>query len=258
MLPSFNYHTHTFRCKHAIGEDREYVETAIQAGFKILGFSDHCPWVYEDGFVSTMRMSPSEVDGYFHSLEDLRNEYKHDLQIFIGFESEYVPELIEGQDKLLSEFPLDYMILGQHFLGPENQSIYLGMPLKNDAILTRYVDTVIEGIRTGRYLYVAHPDVIHYTGSPAFYETEMTRLCTFLKEADIPIEINLLGASGRRHYPSDLFFNIVNKIGNTCVIGFDAHAPEQLVDTKGRNYIEQFIKKHGLSLSETPPLGILE
>ena len=38
-----NYHTHTWRCRHADGTEREYVETAIEAGFKILGFSDHTP-----------------------------------------------------------------------------------------------------------------------------------------------------------------------------------------------------------------------
>ncbi len=38
-----NYHTHTKRCRHAVGEDREYVEAAIEAGLKVLGFSDHTP-----------------------------------------------------------------------------------------------------------------------------------------------------------------------------------------------------------------------
>ena len=36
-----NYHTHTARCGHAIGTDEEYVQAAIQAGLKTLGFSDH-------------------------------------------------------------------------------------------------------------------------------------------------------------------------------------------------------------------------
>ena len=30
-----NYHTHTARCKHAWGEDKEYVEQAIQAGMEL-------------------------------------------------------------------------------------------------------------------------------------------------------------------------------------------------------------------------------
>lgn len=34
-----NYHTHTWRCRHADGTEREYVERAIEGGLKILGFS---------------------------------------------------------------------------------------------------------------------------------------------------------------------------------------------------------------------------
>ena len=42
----YNYHTHTKRCNHAIGEDREYVENAIQGGLETLGFADHAPYVF--------------------------------------------------------------------------------------------------------------------------------------------------------------------------------------------------------------------
>lgn len=31
-----NYHTHTFRCNHAIGTDEEYVHEAIAGGFDTL------------------------------------------------------------------------------------------------------------------------------------------------------------------------------------------------------------------------------
>ena len=34
-------HTHTKRCGHAFGADEEYVQAAIDAGIKVLGFSDH-------------------------------------------------------------------------------------------------------------------------------------------------------------------------------------------------------------------------
>ena len=30
-----NYHTHTWRCRHADGTEREYVERAIEGGLKI-------------------------------------------------------------------------------------------------------------------------------------------------------------------------------------------------------------------------------
>lgn len=39
-----NYHTHTYRCKHAMGNDERIVLNAIKADLDILGFSDHTPW----------------------------------------------------------------------------------------------------------------------------------------------------------------------------------------------------------------------
>ena len=98
-----NYHTHTKRCQHARGEDREYVESAIAHGMKVLGFSDHCPWVFGDGYVSGTRMRPDQLDDYFRSLTELKREYSSDIKIYIGFEAEYIPELMEAQDRLLAD-----------------------------------------------------------------------------------------------------------------------------------------------------------
>ena len=76
-----NYHTHTARCHHATGEDKAYVEAAIQNGFQVLGFSDHCPWIFSDGYVSPIRMTPDELDGYVTSLTALKKEYAADITI---------------------------------------------------------------------------------------------------------------------------------------------------------------------------------
>ena len=35
-----NFPTHTHRCNHAKGTDRDFVEAAIQSGIRVLGFSD--------------------------------------------------------------------------------------------------------------------------------------------------------------------------------------------------------------------------
>jgi histidinol-phosphatase (PHP family) len=45
-----NYHSHTARCGHAWGTDEEFVNAAIDAGFSVLGFSEHTPWPFEDGY----------------------------------------------------------------------------------------------------------------------------------------------------------------------------------------------------------------
>lgn len=234
-----NYHTHTTRCGHAEGEDREYVEAAIAAGYDVLGFADHCPWVYPDSFVSGIRMRASEVDGYFDSLLALRREYEKDIRILIGFEAEYMPPLVEAQEKFLSAYPLDYMILGQHFVGTECNSNYAGRETGRMEMLTGYVDLCLEGMKTGKYMYLAHPDLIYFTGESALYEKEMRRLCQGMKEMDAPLEMNILGITGGRNYPDERFWKIAKETGNKVIIGMDAHSPEHLVSPKEVSYAEK-------------------
>ena len=75
-----NFHTHTPRCKHAEGSEREYIEEAIKKGFKTLGFSDHTPQPFKDGFVSSIRMDMDELDGYIETLLSLREEYRDRIE----------------------------------------------------------------------------------------------------------------------------------------------------------------------------------
>ena len=244
-----NYHTHTKRCHHASGEDREYVEAAIQAGFQILGFSDHCPWVFpREDFVSGMRMSPAEADDYFYSLDSLKKEYAGDIKIYIGFETEHCPDLLPAQDELLKGYPLDYMIMGQHFLGVEYDSVYTGWKHSQEEVLKGYVDTAIEGIQSGRYLYVAHPDLVNFTGEEALYRQHMKRLCVALKEADIPIEINILGLWEGRQYPAKRFLELARETGNKAIIGMDAHSPKQLLNVETVECAKKLCKEYGLQL----------
>ena len=71
-----NYHTHTWRCNHAQGTEREYIETAIRAGMRILGFADHTPYPFPEGHVSGFRMRLNQLDDYCKTLTDLKREYQ--------------------------------------------------------------------------------------------------------------------------------------------------------------------------------------
>jgi len=59
-----NFHTHTWRCNHAGGTERQYVEKALEAGLWILGFSDHAPYVFPRGYHSNFRMTLEQLPGY--------------------------------------------------------------------------------------------------------------------------------------------------------------------------------------------------
>ena len=202
-----------------------------------------------------MRMTPKEVDGYFQSLSDLKEEYKNDITIYIGLESEYIPELQYKKNELLKDYPLDYEILGQHYINPEYEGRYVGFH-NGDGFLKEYVDSIIEGFAVDHFRYLAHPDLPNFNSDDECYYEEYTRLCEFLKEKNIPLEYNLLGFSENRWYPTDSFFKIASSVGNKLIIGCDAHEPSVLSDVVSQRRCYESAKKFGLEIIDfLPGLG---
>lgn len=249
-----NYHTHTWRCKHADGDERAYIEQAIQARIQILGFADHTPYPFPDGHVSSFRMAVFQAEDYFRVLSDLKREYAGQIQLCIGFEAEYYPSYFDSLLSMLRDTPCEYLLLGQHFLGDEEPGTYCGTPTDNPENLRRYVDQVLAGLSTGYFTYLAHPDLLHWRGDGAVYRREMTRLCQGVKDLGYPLEINLLGMYSGRNYPCEAFWQIAGEVGNQAIIGCDAHTAEALNRPAMEARARAFAAAHGVSLVETIPL----
>ncbi len=224
-----NYHTHTFRCYHAVGNEYAYIRRAMAAGIEVLGFSDHAPMLFPESHDAYYRMKPSLLPDYVETLLEYREKYRGRLEILIGFEVEYYPDYFASFLDLIRPYPIDYLILGQHFLGNEIGGAHVMKETKDERIPTEYVDQVIEGMKTGVFSYLAHPDVIFYTGDEVPYEKEMRRLCRAAKEMSLPLEYNLLGLSEGRNYPNPAFWQIAAEEGNDVVLGWDAHNPRDFL-----------------------------
>ena len=130
-----NYHTHTPRCNHAQGSEQEYVDAALSAGLKILGFSDHTPYFFPGDYYSTFRMHPEELPGYVSTVNALRDRYADRLEIHVGVEAEYYPKYFDRLVDFLRQEQVEYMILGQHFVGNEPDGVYSAQPTADKAIL---------------------------------------------------------------------------------------------------------------------------
>ena len=224
-----NYHTHTFRCGHAAkAPEREYVETAIRAGIKILGFSDHTPYpgAGEPPKPVPVRMDISELDDYCETVLSLRDEYRDDIEIHLGLEAEYYPALFDRLIDELRSRPIEYLLLAQHFTKNQYDGCHCGMP--GEEVLSDYTEQLIAGIETGMFTYIAHPDIVNHEGDPALYERQMRRLCRKANEYGLPLEINLLGLGDGRSYPYARFWEIAASEGCKAVIGCDAHRPENV------------------------------
>ena len=256
-----NFHTHTYRCGHAVGTEREYVEKAIEFGFEELGFSEHAPMPFPDDVprdnldrLLAMRMKTSEAEEHFNILVALREEYKNDIKLHIGLEVEYFDGFFDKFIDYIKDFPVEYLILGQHFGDMyEEPLFYNGAQKDSDSRLRKYVDTVIKAIETDKITYVAHPDVIFYRHSLEVYEREMARLISCAKGHNLPLEINLYGLQEVRNYPTLAFWQIANSMGCDVVIGSDAHRPENLKNPYAVKQAEMMLDNFkNLNLIERP------
>ena len=254
MRMKYNYHTHTRRCGHASGTEREYVETAIREGFQELGFSDHAPYMFpkETGHYSTFRMPVAETEGYVDTVNALKEEYKGDIKIFLGYELEYYPRFFDETYKFIEKFGFDYLILGQHFTNNEIDGVYSYNATDDVTQFRRYTEQVIEAMKTGLFTYVAHPDLFSFTGDSGIYEEEAYKLCEASLKYDIPFEINLLGIGDRRRYPNEKFWSIAGNLGVKTVLGCDAHYPSAIGDLSCVMKAEEIIEKYGVNIIEKP------
>lgn len=267
---SFNYHTHTSRCGHAIGEDEEYIINAINAGYKKLGFSDHIPRGKEE---KNVRMSMNQMPEYIRKINRLKEQYRGRIKILTGFEFEYYGDELEKTESV-SEFRrylknnVDYLILGQHYIvnNPKNLEDY---PLA-------YATMVMQAMRSGLVSYIAHPDIFYrFRGSFSeeknkIYDencrTASDKICSLAKQLDIPLEINLariekatngksdskygLTKDGDYLYPVREFWKIAEKYSCKVLYGVDAHNPEALI--KYDLYKEANKVLEGLDLNFVP------
>lgn len=248
-----NYHTHTPRCRHAKGSEREYVESAIKAGLQVLGFSDHSPQIFPGGYYSTFRMYPEQLEDYVQTVLALRKEYAGQIQIPLGLELEYYPALLPNLMPILRDQPMDYLLLGQHFVGNEYDDHYTGYPTEEKRLLEKYCDQTIEAMQTGLFAYFAHPDLVNFRGDTATYVRQVRRICREAKSCGIPLEYNLLGLSEGKHYPNIRFWEVAAEEGCDVILGRDAHCPEALLDEKHPKKAIETLQKLGLK-----PLDRLE
>jgi histidinol-phosphatase (PHP family) len=237
-----NYHTHTYRCRHATGDVRDYVEAARRAGIKELGFSDHVP--QPDGrWANGCRMLYDELPGYLEAVRAAQRSEapraEKGLDIFLGLECEYASDLYGYyHDELLGERGLDYLVAGIHVYeidGVYRDSFYIS----DSRGLAAYARQVEKAASSGLFAFLAHPDVYcgGYYAWDASAEACARDVLAACEAAGLPIEINGNGLRKplipapegmRRPYPHPRFWELASEYNITALACSDAHNPEDV------------------------------
>lgn len=257
---NFNFHTHTYRCNHATGTEEEYVLRAIKKGIKFMGFSDHIPFAFPDGFESIYRVPTKFAEDYVKDVNKLKEKYADKIEIHVGFESEYYPEYFDKMLLDAKKWGAEFLILGQHFTKPE-YSLNGGVvgrhtAKQTDSVkeLNDYANSLIEGMKTGKFSYVCHPDIINFTGNKEDYVKAMHPICVASTKLNIPLEINFLGIRDNRKYPNLLFWELASSERSPVTFGFDSHDVLSAYDEASLEKAKTIVKNLNLNYIGKPKL----
>lgn len=237
------FHVHTYRCGHAENiSDEAYVKKAIELGVKSIWFTDHAPFP-NNPFGA--RMQYSQIEEYIQTLSELKKKYS-EINIHIGLETEYFPSYDKmGYYQYLRSIPeLEMLLLGQHMAEISDNPPAYSFSLDTEQLCKEEYrllgNAVIQGIKTGYFGAVAHPDRIFRRCIT--WNDEMEKLSSKIIDesisANIPLEMNQASFENPKYYRCE-FWNLVPDYAER-IIGLDAHSLYEL-ESRYERKIPEFI-----------------
>ena len=230
------FHVHTYRCGHAENIlDETYITRAIELGANSITFTDHAPFP-ENPFGS--RMAFSELPEYISSLVELKGRYKEIIDVKIGLEIEYLPSFKAYYHELSENENIDLLMIGQHFFEIEPGKYSFSYP----EVCPEYIgclSAITEGINTGLFQVVAHPD-------RAFRKIKIwTSECDIISKKvidaasknNVALELNFASMNRKNNY-WDEFWKLTGP-ENKIIEGIDAHKLKDIDKYCERNVIKR-------------------
>ncbi len=222
-------HNHTTRCNHAKGSMESYIQRAIELGIDIYGFSEHAPMYFDEHY----RLKFEEMPNYVSDVFALKEKYKNDIKILLGYEVDYLKGYM---DERVIKADVDYMIGSIHFLKEWgfDTSKFIGEYKKRniDDIWQEYFDTVEAMAKLGHFDIAGHLDLIKIFN---FMPKKDIRLIASnalkaIKKSGMVIELNAAGLRKpcKEIYPSPLLLEMAYELDIPITFSSDAHAIGQV------------------------------
>jgi len=235
----FDLHTHHYRCGHADGDIRDYIESAIANGLSVIGISDHMPHLFSplDHPMPKIAMSRLELEAYVEEVLQLKKEYVGKIDVLLGIESDYFIDHERPYREAIERYPFDYVIGSVHI--SSGKSIFdrhrwedLSASVMIEA-KKEYYRLIEASARSGMFQILGHIDAMkgYY---PAFAdipaENAVNSALQTIGELGLAIEVNTSGGTKLcgGWYPSDAILERALHYGVQISFGSDAHKPSRV------------------------------
>lgn len=232
-----DYHLHTKRCHHAVGELEEYLEEARRKGLQEIGFADHFPLDLLDCPLDRpVSMAGEELEEYVQDVTRLASRGENP-RIRLGIEVDFFPGKEGETRRLLAKYPFDYVLGSLHFLhGWDFTNPRQVQGFEEGCIETIYEDyfALVHQLAASRLFdSVAHIDVVRKFGYDTYEEHKTAivgKTAGILKETGMCVEVNTSGwrFPVAEQYPSRDLLEACFQEDVPVTLGSDAHTPSQV------------------------------
>ena len=247
-------HMHTPLCGHAVGEPIEYARYASKKGIDVITFTCHIPMEWEAFGQQGTRMRPDQIEEYRQSVQAAAKAAKPlGVEVLCGIEAEVFPDEqhMQPMDEILNGYSWDFVLGSLH----AHCRSYLSWLEDNNATddparIDFYFRHLRDGVLSGRYDSMSHPDVIRTYGvvsefRPAAHEAVIRDFLQAVVDQDICMEVNTSGLikGDFEVHPDPLILDWASEMGVKLTIGSDSHQP----NTVGRFFdtIQPMLRKKG-------------
>lgn len=255
-----DYHVHSDFSADSDAPMREMIECAIDLGLKRLCFTDHMDFEFPKEYKLCFEFN---VDSYFDAISKLQETYKNQITILKGIELGLKPNLSQPLEKLLTDYPFDFVIGSSHLV--ENKDPYFPAFWEKQSVqagIEKYFQSIIQNMEefTNFDVYGHIDYIVRYIprelfspecNSNNFYDMfhELLDLVLLsLIKAGKAIEINTAGYKyGLSHpNPTEAIIKRYFQLGGSYItIGSDAHSPQHLAYDFHR--VETVLKELGVT-----------
>ncbi len=265
MKTPATFHTHSIYCD---GQDtpRTFIDQAILSGLDMLGFSSHAPIP----FPVRWAMPREKLPHYLACLRTLAIEYSRRIDVRIGMEFDYIPEITSPAHPWFGSVSCDYRIGSVHFCGRYPNGRHWAIDASEEEF-RRGVEEIYGGsVRRAVEVYYElvsamarhfHPDIIGHFDYPKLYNRDdrffrecdawyimcVDRSLQSIASTDARIELNTGGVTRGRtdeQYPSAWILERCKHYGIPVTLGSDAHSVLTL--TTGLPEAETLLESLGL------------
>lgn len=234
-----DYHVHTFRCGHAGGATRDFVERAVELGLSEIGITDHIPLYFlpPGERDPKLAMAEEQLDDYLAEVDALREEFAGRIAVRLGLEADYAEGREEELARWLARADWDLVLGSVHWVGGG----WIDDPATSPARFERegvetlydaYYRLLAKAARTGLFDVLTHFDLPkkhgHRPPSPR-REAEEAALAA-ARAAGCALEISSAGLRKKvgEAYPEARLLRRAVALGVPVTFSSDAHAPAEV------------------------------